>query len=141
MITREDLRGYQDLLIEIDSLDAQIEGLYNTYHSPQWTDTGAQFHRDEDGPTMRALHRIDKLKKHRLELYQLQNKIEDYVSGIDDPRERTICRLHYLAGYSWQATCFQMRKHASAGMIIEHDRRYWERIEKQNQSEEETKSE
>ena len=136
MITREDLRKYQEVLNELQGLDVAIEQAYNTYKSPAIMN---DYHRtgqpNTDGPTPRALERIEKLKKKRLEIWEWLERVENGIEEIEDSRERTICRLHYICGYTWQATCIQMRKHSSTPMLVEYDRRYWEKREKERQTE------
>lgn len=134
MITRNDLLNYQELLIEIDALDARIESEYNTYKSPSMMSDGGGHNSDPSDPTARAMNRIDRLKEDRQRLLDRINELESFVQAITDPREKSICTLKYICGYTWQATCWRMRKHYSAGMLIEYDRRWWERFEKESES-------
>lgn len=125
MITREDLKQYQELLIEIDSLDVRIAEAYNTYRSPSMMSDGSGHGSEPGDPTVRAMHRVERLKEERARLQERITEIEIFVSEIKDPREKAICNLHYLTGYTWQATCLRMRKHSSATMLIDYDRRWW----------------
>jgi hypothetical protein len=126
MITRDDLKKYQDLLIMIDSLDVEITETYNTYKSPAIISDGGGHASDPGNPTARAMHRIERLKAERARIQNQIEEIETFVSNIKDPRERAICNLHYLTGYTWSATCWRMRKHYSATMLIDYDRRWWQ---------------
>jgi len=129
MITREDLKQYQELLIEIDSLDVRIAEAYNTYRSPSMMSDGSGHGSEPGDPTVRAMHRVERLKEERATVMERIIAIEKFVSEIDDPRERAICNLHYLTGYTWQATCLRMRKHCSASMLVNYDRQWWEKHE------------
>ena len=130
-ITRDDLRGYQELLIELDGYDVRIEQAYNTYKSPAMVSDGGGHSSDPGDPTARAYHRIEKLKAERQRIQERINAIESFVASIEDPRERTICNLHYICGYTWQATCWRMRKHYSSPMLVRYDQQWWEDREKE----------
>lgn len=125
-ITRDDLRGYQELLIELDGYDVRIEQAYNTYKSPAMVSDGGGHNPDPGDPTARAYHRIENLKAERQRIQERINAIESFVASIEDPRERTICNLHYICGYTWQATCWRMRKHYSSPMLVRYDQQWWE---------------
>ena len=125
-ITRDDLRGYQELLIELDGYDVRIEQAYNTYKSPAMVSDGGGHSSDPGDPTARAYHRIENLKAERQRIQERINAIESFVASIEDPRERTICNLHYICGYTWQATCWRMRKHYSSPMLVRYDQQWWE---------------
>ena len=131
MITRDDLRGYQELLIELDGYDVRIEQAYNTYKSPAMVSDGGGHSSDPGDPTARAYHRIENLKAERQRIQERINAIESFVASIEDPRERTICNLHYICGYTWQATCWRMRKHYSSPMLVRYDQQWWEDREKE----------
>lgn len=138
-ITRDDLRNYQELLIELDGYDVRIAQAYNTYRSPTMSSDGGGHSSDPSDPTSRAFQRIEQLKADRQRVQEQINAIESFVSTIDDPRERTICNLHYICGYTWQATCWRMRKHYSSAMLVEYDRRWWDEQEKESETSEKEK--
>lgn len=133
-MTREDLKQYQELLIEIDSLDVRIAEAYNTYRSPSIVSDGGEHGSEPGDPTVRAMHRVERLKAERATIQERIIEIEKFVSKINDPRERTICNLHYLTGYTWQVTCLRMRKHCSASMLIDYDRKWWKEYSEQNET-------
>ena len=138
-ITRDDLRNYQELLIELDGYDARIEQAYNTYRSPAMSSDGGGHSSDPGDPTARAYHRIELLKAERQRIQERINAIESFVAAIEDPRERTICNLHYICGYTWQATCWRMRKHYSSPMLVKYDRQWWEDREQELENDDKEK--
>ena len=129
MVTREDLRKYCDYLNDLAAMDLRIETLYNTYRSPQMTGDGSSRPSSPGDPVWSAYQRIEKAKQAREDLREKIREIEDFVEAIEDPRERAICNLHYLSGYTWSATCYQLRKHYNGSMLIEYDRIWWEKNE------------
>ena len=124
-VTRDDLRNYQKMKIDLDSLDLQIETAYDTYKSPQLTSSGGSRQPDPGDPVSRALARIERLKQERANLVERMEEIEKFVQQIDDWYERAICRIHYIEGYTWEATCLHLRKHHSFGMVADYDRIWW----------------
>ena len=138
MVTREDLHKYCELTNELDAKDLWIETLYNTYKSPQMTGDGSSHSSDPGNPVWYACQRIEKAKEARDELRKKIREIEEFVESIEDTRERTICTLHYLAGFNWEATCRQMRGHGSSSMLIEYDRIWWKNYEDSRTEQNET---
>ena len=126
VIGQNDLRGYQTLKKELESLDSLIEMTYNTYKSPSLTSSGAGHSNDPGDPVTRALVRINKLKAKRKELLARISEIEDFVDNVDDSRERTILNYKYMQGLTWRATCQTMQGHESYAMLMEYDRKWWE---------------
>ena len=126
MVTREDLRRYCEYLNDLDAMDMRIESLYNTYKSPQISGDGSSHSSDPGNPVWSAYQRIERAKQAREELRKKITEIEDFVEAIDDPRERAICNLHYLSGFTWEATCYRMRKHYSVSVITSYDREWWQ---------------
>ena len=102
VIGQNDLRGYQTLKKELESLDSLIELTYNTYKSPALTSSGAGHSNDPGDPVTRALVRINKLKAKRKELLARIREIEDFVDNVDDSRERTILNYKYMQGLTWR---------------------------------------
>ena len=129
-MNRSDLKEYLRNKLALQSLDIHTDCAYDTYKSPSFEAKNTN-KSDPQDPTMRALRRIEKLVEDRAEIQSKIEAVEDFVSKIDDGYEQAICRLHYLTGYSWEATCLYMRGHKSSAVIQEYDRRFWERLEKE----------
>lgn len=130
MVTKEDLKGYQRKKLQLDAYDAQIEHTYNTYRSPQTSTTGG--HSGDPGdPVTRALKKIRRLTESRKILMEKMVEIEQFVDEIDDPLEQAICRYHYIIGLTWDATCYQIRKHHSISVVFDYDAAWWAKRERQ----------
>ncbi|MBR3308293.1 MAG: hypothetical protein IKG00_00085 [Lachnospiraceae bacterium] len=121
---REDLNEYTKIELSLLAIEKEIETTYNTYRSPSFVQS-LNATADQDGPTCRALNRIEKLKKRRDELSSRLEEIENFVDSIEDPEINAACTLHYINGYTWEATCYQLRKHHGGSMIIEKVRQYF----------------
>lgn len=67
--------------------------------------------------------RIARLGALEVELLELTNQVEEYISEIDDSRMRRIFRYRYIDDLSWQQVAYKMgRKHTSEGCRKAHDR-------------------
>ena len=124
-MTREDLNEYKKIECALMAIENEIAAAYDTRKSPS---LGAAFRStgDQSGPVGRALERIEKLKKRRDDLNKRLDEIENFVDSIDDPEINAICTLHYLSGFTWEATCLQLRKHTSGGMLMDKVRKYFQ---------------
>lgn len=130
MVTKEDLKTYQRKKLQLDAYDAQIEHAYDTYKSPTMSASGG--HSSDPGdPVTRAMNKIDRLTKRRKILMEKMVEIEQFVDEIDDPLEQAICRYHYIIGLTWDATCYQIRKHHSISVVFDYDAAWWAKREKQ----------
>ena len=135
-VTKNDLKEYQKMLLALESYDLQISEAYNTYKSPALTATGASRGADPGDPTSRALARIEKLRTARKNLLQRILEIETFVENIDDLYERAICQYHYIIGLTWDATCYQLRKHHSISVVFDYDSAWWAEYESKKQEKE-----
>ena len=128
-ITRDDLKHYQNMRLDLQSYDYQIEALYDTYRSPRMSADGASRESDPGDPTARAYRKIDRLKEKRRILINRMEMIEEFVESIEDNQERAICRYHYILGFTWEATCLQIRGHHSLSTVSAYDARWWSEFE------------
>ena len=130
-VTREDLKQYismKQYLVSV--LDPMIEDAYNTYHSPQLSaQNGSSGTREPGDPVARAYHRLEKLRNQREILINQMIEIEEFVESIEDWYEKSILQLHYLEGYTWEATCLNLRKHHSLSVVTSYDAQWWKNYE------------
>ena len=115
-MTIKELEEYRALIAEIDALNKQIESLYDTYHSPS-TEGKGNSKSSSKSPVEKALTKIQLLEQVYLdriqELQEQANRIETWVSQVDDPFIRSCIRYHYLLGYSWSNTSKKMYGYTS----------------------------
>ncbi|MBR6615042.1 MAG: hypothetical protein IKK95_03615 [Lachnospiraceae bacterium] len=132
MVTREDLNRYVKYLNSLAAMDLWIESMYNTYRSPQMSGDGSSRPSSPGDPVWYACQRIEKAEKDREELRAKIKEIEEFVEAIEDPEEKSICILRYLNGYTWEATCWILRKHRSAAVLTRIDNEWWSKYEKEH---------
>lgn len=74
--------------------------------------------------TEKQLKRNKLLMRGKLdELLEMQNKTEEFIQGIEDPRIRRIFRYRYLDNMNWQQVAVNMGRRATAdGCRKTHDR-------------------
>lgn len=107
-VTKEDLRQYMDLCLEIEAIQMQIESLYTPISSaPMFSDGG---HSNVPGnPTERAVFKIEaqreKLQRKQEELLQMRQRVEDWLNSLEDHHIAAIIRFHFISGLSWRQTC------------------------------------
>ena len=129
-VTKNDLKNYRKMLLELDQYDMLIEEAHNTYKSPALTSNGTGSRRPSD-PTTRALRRIERLEEQRDALLRKTEEIEDFADSIDDIFERLICKYRYIQGYTWDATVYQLRKHHSISVVFDYDANWWKKREEE----------
>ena len=138
-VTREDLKEYirmKQYLVSV--LDPKIEDAYNTYHSPQLSgQNGGGSIREPGDPVSRAYRKLEKLQQQRKILVGQMIEIEDFVESIEDWYEKAICQLHYIEGYTWEATCLNLRKHHSISVVTSYDAAWWKSYEENKKQKQE----
>ena len=106
-MTLEELETTRYLDSEITAVQREIEGLYNTYHSPALGKTGSASQHPGD-PTAQTVQKIIALqKKYNVMLTQMadhRDQINIWLCGLADPEIKSIIRWHYLCGKTWNRT-------------------------------------
>lgn len=51
---------------------------------------------------------VEKYKQKLRELWQRMAAVEAIIEGLDDPTERTLARLRYIDGFTWEEICVKM---------------------------------
>lgn len=111
MVSKEELRAYHDIKLEIRVIEREIQSLYYPVSSVPMSSDGG--HSSTPGnPTERAVFKIEdkrnKLKAKQEELQNIVDKIDDWVSTLDDHLVASIVRLHFICGLTWRQTCKQV---------------------------------
>lgn len=108
MITKEDLRAYQDIKLEISVIDRQIQSLYYPVSSVPMSSDGGHSSTPSN-PTERAVFKIDdkreELRQKQAELQEIIDRIDRWVNSLDDHLVASIIRLHFVCGLTWRQTC------------------------------------
>lgn len=130
-ITKEELRNYRKLRVEIAALEAEIRAMYSPVGSPPTEIIGSRGNTPGD-PTAQTVYRIEgkreKLEAKIAEYLELTERIEQFVEEIDDLTVKSIVRLHFLVGYSWRQTCVRVYGYADPDTCRNTFNRYMSRI-------------
>lgn len=106
-MTVEKLEAYRGLTSEIKGLREQIDSLYDTYRSPQFSDEGSHS-MNTSNPTESAVSKILELKSIYDHKYaaaaELLLEVENWLSTIENSEIRSIIRFHYILNKSWVQT-------------------------------------
>ena len=106
-MTIEELEELRYLNSEIQAVQREIEGLYNTYRSPAFEKIGSSPQRAGD-PTADAVRKIIDLQaKYNQMLNEMadrRDRVNAWLIGLDDGEIKSIIRWHYLNGKSWKQT-------------------------------------
>lgn len=112
-MTKEQLRKYRDIKLERDRLAAMIEELEVTLYGPKSPNIDG-LPRGGSGPgnptADTAIKHADLLVKYQktmAELTEALTAIENAIEGLA-PRERTLIRLYYAQGLTWEQVCVAM---------------------------------
>lgn len=112
-MTKEQLRAYRDIRLERDKLQALIEELESTIYSPQAQQldaTPSGNHQPHSTVESAALRHAELLRKYHDKVAQLTDAMAEIERAIETlaPRERTLIRLYYAQGLTWEAVCIAM---------------------------------
>ena len=92
---------------EITAVQREIEGLYNTYHSPALSKTGSASQHPGD-PTAQTVKKIIRLQeKYNAMLNEMadrRDRINVWLCEETNPEVKSIIRWHYMCGKSWKHT-------------------------------------
>lgn len=112
-MTKAQLRAYKDLRRERDNLARMLTELEEVIYSPK----GQQLHgmpRNGSGaqsPTENlALKHMELLSRYQETVKQLTEQMAEIEQAIEplNPSERTIIRLHYFQGLTWEEVAVEM---------------------------------
>jgi RNA polymerase sigma factor (sigma-70 family) len=112
-MTKAQLRAYRDIKLERDRLEKMVDTLERSLYGPRsprfdGMPRGGSGH---SSPTEdAAIKHADLLARYQqktAELTQALIEIENTIECLD-PRERTLIRLYYAEGLTWEEVCVEM---------------------------------
>lgn len=112
-MTKEQLRAYRAIRLERDKLLDMLGELETTIYSPTIPklDPAPGGGRNGASPVEIAATKHDELRTRYLqkvaELEDAMARIEKAIEGLDN-RERTLMRLYYIKGMTWEKVCVEM---------------------------------
>jgi len=106
-MTIDELEELCYLNSEIQAVQREIEGMYNTYRSPAFEKIGSSPQHAGD-PTADAVRKIMDLQaKYNAMLNEMadrRDRVNAWLLSLDDGEIKSIIRWHYLNGKSWKQT-------------------------------------
>lgn len=111
-MTKERLRSYRDLKREIKSLKETIEETESTLYSPKVPQMSGMplTHGTMNPKELAAIKHIELLDYYTKKVSELQKEqlaIETAIEALPY-RERTLIRLYYIDGLTWEEVCVKM---------------------------------
>lgn len=104
---KKTLKQYQNLLKEIDQLEAEKRDLY-CIQAVQITDMPKNHKQRDLSDLMPKLERLQNKIGDRIDKsITLRNEIEDSISSLE-PAERVLMRLRYIEGLTWEQVAVEM---------------------------------
>ncbi len=115
-MTKEKLKEYRDLKLEVDSIKKQIKDLetdlYSTNASQIGKVSGGGFRRGVTYQEVKVDEKDELLKYYRKKLKSRNKKMLAIEKAIGNAalttRERTLLRLYYLQGKTWEKVAEEM---------------------------------
>lgn len=106
-VTIGDLEELRYLNSEIQAVQREIEGMYNTYRSPAFEKIGSRPLSPGD-PTSEAVNKImtlqQKYNQMLNDMVDKRDRINGWMVTIESGEIKSIIRWHYLCGKSWKQT-------------------------------------
>lgn len=108
-MTKERLREYRDLHRELKQVEETVEAMKSALYSPKIpriTGMPASPGNKNSKEDLAAKHieLLDYYKRKKYELYTEQLAIEKAIESLPH-RERTLLRLYYIDGLTWEEVC------------------------------------
>lgn len=112
-MTKEQLKAYRDIKLERDKLWEMVKELESTIYgakSPRMDGMPSGNRQPGNPVESAAIKHLDLLARYEAkaaELTQAMTEIEQAIEKLG-PRERTLIRLYYAQGLTWEEVCVTM---------------------------------
>ena len=112
-MTKEQLRAYRDIRKERDDLKEMIEELEGRMYGPRAQQLDAvpsSNHQPISTVEIAAINHADLLERYWVKVAELDEALAEIEAAIEtlQPRERTLIRLYYAQGLTWEEVCVEM---------------------------------
>ena len=111
-MTKDQLRAFRDIKRERDRLDAMLANIESILYSPRPTKLSGMPRGGGPGkPTEdAAIRHADLLNRYGEKVLELTKALAEVERAIEclEPRERTLIRLYYIEGLTWEEVCVSM---------------------------------
>ena len=112
-MTKEQLRAYRDIKLERDKLAAMVEEVEAVLYGPRSPKLDGMPHGGSAPGSIveeAAIKHAELLEKYRRKVAELSAALVEIENAIEvlEPRERTLIRLYYAQGLTWEEVCVAM---------------------------------
>lgn len=111
-MTKERLREYRDLHRELKQIEEKVETMESALYSPKipritGMPSAAGNGNSKEDLAAKHIELLDYYRRKKYELYTEQIAIEKAIDPLPY-RERTLLRLYYIDGLTWEEVCVKM---------------------------------
>ena len=112
-MTKEQLKAYRSIKLERDMLADRIKELEAVLYSPRTSRLdatpcdGTSHSSPVETAAIKHAELLERYQQKVLELSKALVEIEEAIEVLE-PRERTLIRLHYAEGLTWEEVCVAM---------------------------------
>ena len=132
-MTKEELKQYRNIKLEIKSIEDEINELRNQIQSVRAVNLSDMPKGGSQADFTDIIAEIDELTRAlHIKMSQslvIQERIENVIDKLDNPIERALLRYRYILGYTWEEVCVAMnyswkqihRLHSKSLMNLKYD--------------------
>ena len=112
-MTKEQLKAYRNIKLERDRLAVLVEEMGSKIYNPKAQRLDGMPHsnsgpgRPVEDAAIKHAELLEKYQQKVIELTEALIEIERIIEVLE-PRERTLIRLHYAQGMTWEEVCVAM---------------------------------
>lgn len=112
-MTKTQLRSYRSIKLERDNLNRTIKELEAVIYSPRAAQINGQPHGGSgtssvvERAAIKHAELIERYHHKTAELTEAMAEIEEAIENLS-PTERTLMRLYYIDGLTWEVVCCEM---------------------------------
>ena len=112
-MTKEQLKEYRSIKLERDRLAKMLEELEAVIYGPSTSRLNAEpggGHSHSSPVETAAIKHAELLERYQQKVLELSRALVEIEEAIEvlEPRERTLIRLHYAEGLTWEEVCVAM---------------------------------
>lgn len=112
-MTKKRLKAYRAMKLELDGIASTLATLESVVYGPKGSrlDGMPRSGSGDGGPVERAAIKLTDLREKYMDkaaaLIEATEEVEDAIESLDE-RQRTLMRLYYIQGLSWEDVCGRM---------------------------------
>lgn len=113
-MTKEQLRAYRDIKLERDKLATMVEEVEAVLYSPRsqrldgMPRGGSAPGSEVEEAAIKHAELLERYRRKVAELSAALIEVENAIEVLEDPTERTLIRLYYAQGLTWEEVCVEL---------------------------------